>query len=207
MDGAAGIIAVMAKDTSEAATQDRSSRPLPRRGLERLDLMLLCMEALDLNGGEAMVWMSEQLGYAALFPNRVELWKRRCHNPLRRSCRRGEVPVAETDALIRILCVMADRLYPMLRSLLSSSEPESVAKERWALFQGRLGELIQERMNPRRSGVQKLLDPNDGAAQRLQLVQGLSLCAGQGASSASRPASWTRWRDNGRRTPPWFRVP
>ncbi|MBM5822771.1 MAG: DUF3038 domain-containing protein [Cyanobacteria bacterium K_Offshore_surface_m2_011] len=170
----------MAKDTSEAATQDRSSRPLPRRGLERLDLMLLCMEALDLNGGEAMVWMSEQLGYAALFPNRVELWKRRCHNPLRRSCRRGEVPVAETDALIRILCVMADRLYPMLRSLLSSSEPESVAKERWDLFQGRLGELIQERMNPRRSGVQKLLDPNDGAAQRLHLVQGLSLCAGQG---------------------------
>ena len=180
MDGAAGIIAVMAKDTPDAATQDRSSRPLPRRGLERLDLMLLCMEALDLNGGKAMVWMSEQLGYAGLFPNRVELWKRRCHNPLRRSCRRGEVPVAETDALIRIICVMADRLYPMLRSLLSSSEPESVAKERWDLFQGRLGELIQERMNPRRSGVQKLLDPNEGAAQRLPLVQGLSLCAGHG---------------------------
>jgi hypothetical protein len=179
MDGAAGIIAVMAKDISDAATQDRSSRPLPRRGLERLDLMLLCMEALDLNGGEAMVWLSEQLGYAGLFPNRVELWKRR-HNPLRRSCRRGEVPVAETDALIRILCVMADRLYPLLRSLLSSSEPEAVAQERWALFQGRLGELVQERMNPRRSGVQKLLDPVDGAAQRLQLVQGLSLCAGHG---------------------------
>lgn len=180
MDGAAGIIAVMAKDTSEAANPDRPSRPLPRRGLERLDLMLLCMEALDLNGGEAMVWMSEQLGYGGLFPNRVELWKRRCHNPLRRICRRGEVPVDETDALIRILCVMADRLYPMLRSLLSSSEPEAVASERWALFQGRLLELVQERMNPRRSGVQKLLDPRDGAAQRLQLVQGLSLCAGHG---------------------------
>ena len=180
MDGAAGIIAVMAKDTPDAATQDRSSRPLPRRGLERLDLMLLCMEALDLNGGEAMVWMSEQLGYGVLFPNRVELWKRRCHNPLRRTCRRGEVPVDETDALIRILCVMADRLYPMLRSLLSSREPEEVASERWALFQGRLLELVQERMNPRRSGVQKLLDPKDGAAQRLQLVQGLSLCAGHG---------------------------
>jgi len=180
MDGAAGIIAVMAKDISDAASQDRSSRPLSRRGLERLDLMLLCMEALDLNGGEAMVWMSEQLGYGALFPNRVELWKRRCHNPLRRTCRRGEVPVGETDALIRILCVMADRLYPMLRSLLSSSEPEPVASERWALFQGRLGELVKERMNPRRSGVQKLLDPSAGAAQRLQLVQGLSLCAGHG---------------------------
>jgi hypothetical protein len=180
MDGAAGIIAVMAKDTSEAAREERTSRPLPRRGLERLDLMLLCMEALDLNGGEAMVWLSEQLGYGTLFPNRVELWKRRCHNPLRRTCRRGEVPPDETDALIRILCVMADRLYPMLRSLLSSSEPEETARERWALFQHRLGELVQERMNPRRSGVQKLLDPSDGAAQRQQLVQGLSLCAGPG---------------------------
>ena len=170
----------MAKDTSETELQERSSRPLPRRGLERLDLMLLCMEALDLNGGEAMVWLSEQLGYGGLFPNRVELWKRRCHNPLRRTCRRGEVPASETDALIRILCVMADRLYPMLRSLLSSSEPEAVVTDRWELFQRRLAELVQERMNPRRSGVQKLLDPTDGAAQRLQLIQGLSLCAGHG---------------------------
>lgn len=170
----------MAKDTPEAAHEDPSSRPLPRRGLERLDLMLLSLEALDLNGGEAMVWLSGQLGFGTLFPNRVELWKRRCHNPLRRTCRRGEVPARETDALIRILCVMADRLYPMLRSLLSSSEPEEMVHERWLLFQSRLGELVQERMNPRRSGVQKLLDPTDGAAQRLQLVQGLSLCAGHG---------------------------
>ncbi|KEF40814.1 MAG: hypothetical protein ER33_14935 [Cyanobium sp. CACIAM 14] len=170
----------MAKDTSEAARQERASRPLPRRGLERLDLMLLCLEALDLNGGEAMVWLSEHLGYGPLFPNRVELWKRRCHNPLRRICRRGEVPAPETDALIRILCVMADRLYPMLRSLLSSSDPEEMAQERWDLFQRRLADLIRERMNPRRSGVQKLLDPQEGAGQRLQLVQGLSLCAGNG---------------------------
>jgi hypothetical protein len=180
MDGAAGIIAVMAKDISEAPHQEQSSRPLPRRGMERLDLMLLCMEALDFNGGEAMVWLSEHLGYTTLFPNRVELWKRRCHNPLRRTCRRGEVPAVETDALIRILCAMADRLYPMLRSLLSSSEPGPVSEERWSLFQHRLAELVQERMNPRRSGVQKLLDPGEGAELRRQLVQGLSLSAGPG---------------------------
>ena len=72
--------------------------------------MLLCAEALDLNGGEAMVWMSEQLGYQSLFPNRVELWKRRCHNPLRRATRRGQLQVEDTDALIRILTAMAERL-------------------------------------------------------------------------------------------------
>lgn len=58
-----------------------STARLPRRGLERLDLLLLSAEALDLNGGEAMVWMSEQMGFTTLFPNRVELWKRRCTNP------------------------------------------------------------------------------------------------------------------------------
>ena len=47
---------------------------LSRRGVERLDLLLLTIEALDLNGGEAMVWTSQQMGLHAQFPNRVELW-------------------------------------------------------------------------------------------------------------------------------------
>ena len=73
---------------------------LHRRGLERLDFLLLTVEALDLNGGEAMLWATEQLGYTDLFPNRVELWKRRCTNPLRRSIRRTPLASAEVEALI-----------------------------------------------------------------------------------------------------------
>jgi len=153
---------------------------LPRRGLERLDLLLLCVEALDLNGGEALVWMSEQLGFSALFPNRVELWKRRCHNSLRRNTRRGDLDPAETDALIRLLCALADRLYPLLRALLTSAEPESVRQQRWELFQNRLSALLRERMNPRRVGVQTLLDAERGAALRRQLVQSLALATGTG---------------------------
>ena len=79
---------------------------LGRRALERLDLLLLTVESLDLNGGEAMLWATRQLGFETIFPNRVELWKRRCHNPLRRSTRRGQLSAVETEALIRILCVM-----------------------------------------------------------------------------------------------------
>jgi hypothetical protein len=153
---------------------------LPRRGLERLDLLLLCVEALDLNGGEATLWMAEQMGFSDLFPNRVELWKRRCHNPLRRATRRGELQPAETEALIRVLCALADRLYPLLRALLSSSEPPEVLQQRWTLFQSRLAELLRERMNPRREGVQRLLDPERGRQQRRQLVQALALAAGCG---------------------------
>lgn len=166
----------MAQDPSATP----SARPLPRRGLERLDLMLLCTEALDLNGGEAMLAMSRNLGFEQLFPNRVELWKRRCYNPLRRTCRRGELKSQETDALIRLLCVMADRLYPMLRSLLAADESPDLLEQRWTLFRNRLNELIRERMNPRRSGVQQLMDPELGAPPLRRLVQGLALGAGNG---------------------------
>jgi len=181
MEGKTGIIAAMALDpASSPSPLSRTTASLPRRGLERLDLMLLASEALDLNGAEAMLWLSEQLGYSPLFPSRVELWKRRCHNPLRRSYRRGGLSPEEADALIRILSSQADRLYPLLRALLSSAESTEVSQQRWNLFESRLAELLQERMNPRRSGVQRLLDPSAGAAQRRQLIQAMALGAGVG---------------------------
>ena len=155
-------------------------RALSRRGLERLDLLLLCAEALDLNGGEAMVWLSEEMGLTDLFPNRVELWKRRCSNPLRRTTRRELLSEAEADGLIRILNALADRLYPMLRSLLSSAEPPQLSEQRWALFRGRLLELLKERFNPRRGGVQRLLDPQQGPQLCRELIQTMALSAGPG---------------------------
>lgn len=184
----AGIIAAMALASATpttitaapAAGPGERSRALPRRGLERLDLMLLCLEALDLNGGEALVWLSDSLGFASRFPNRVELWKRRCHNPMRRACRRGDLEIDDAEALMRILCGMADRLYPMVRTLLSAAEPAELTAQRWALFEERLAELLNERMNPRRSSVQKLLDPLEGAGERRHLVQSLALVAGAG---------------------------
>ena len=157
-----------------------AAQHLPRRGLERLDLLLLAMEALDLNGGEALVWMSEQLGFGHLFANRVELWTRRCHNPLRRAARRGSLQPVETDALIRILCAMADRLYPILRAMLSQAEPAEITHQRWALFEERLAQLVGERMNPRRGAVHVLLDPQLGFRQRRLLIQTLALAGGSG---------------------------
>ncbi len=46
---------------------------LGRRGMERLDLLLLTVESLDFNGGEAMLWATQQLGFESLFPNRIEV--------------------------------------------------------------------------------------------------------------------------------------
>ena len=169
-------------DVSVPAVSDPSQPEaiLGRRSLERLDLLLLTVESLDLNGGEAMLWATRQLGFEAVFPNRVELWKRRCHNPLRRSTRRGSLSAVETEALIRILCAMADRLYPMLRQLLSSREPENLTSERWALLDERLRNLIEERMNLRRGAIQRLLDGEQSKLLQRQLVLTLALAAGPG---------------------------
>ena len=153
---------------------------LGRRGMERLDLLLLTVESLDFNGGEAMLWATQQLGFETLFPNRVELWKRRCHNPLRRSTRRGRLGSPETEALIRLLCAMADRLYPMLHQLLSSREPADLSKQRWALVDQRLRDLIAERFNLRRGAVQRLLSPDHSQTIQRQLVLTLALAAGPG---------------------------
>ena len=163
---------------TKAPTQ--SGVRLSRRGVERLDLLLLTVEALDLNGGEAMLWTSHQLGLQAQFPNRVELWKRRCHSPLRRITRRDQLDSTDAESLIALVCAMADRLYPMLHQLLSSREPEQLTQQRWELLRERLGDLIEERMNLRRGAVLRLLDPASNAPTHQRLVSTLALVAGPG---------------------------
>jgi len=39
---------------------------------------------------------------------------------------------------------------------------------------------VLERLNPRRGGVQRLLDPQEGPALSRELVQSMALCAGEG---------------------------
>ena len=75
---------------------------------------------------------------------------------------------------------MADRLYPMLRQLLSSREPENLTSERWALLDERLRNLIEERMNLRRGAIQRLLDGEQSKPLQRQLVLTLALAAGPG---------------------------
>ena len=153
---------------------------LSRRGIERLDLLLLTIEALDYNGGEAMLWTSHQMGLQAQFPNRVELWKRRCHNPLRRTTRREQLDGLDAESLICLVCAMAERLYPMLHQLLSSREPLELTEERWLLLKNRLDDLIEERMNLRRVAVLRLLSHDSGGPLHRQLVSTLALCCGPG---------------------------
>jgi hypothetical protein len=173
-----GLIPAIIPAMTEAPTQ--SGVRLGRRGVERLDLLLLTIEALDLNGGEAMLWTSHQMGLQQRFPNRVELWKRRCHNPLRKSTRRDQLDPIDAESLICLVCAMAERLYPMLHQLLSTREPEQLTEQRWNLVYERLSDLVDERMNPRRGAVVRLQDPNTRPALHRELIQTLALVAGPG---------------------------
>ena len=153
---------------------------LGRRALQRLDLLLLVIESLDLNGSESMLWTSQQLGLEEQFPNRVELWKRRCYNPLRRTTRRGKLSFADSEALILLLCSMANRLYPLIRQLLSSREPMEANAKRWIILEQRLSTLLEGRMNPRRGAVQKIMNSDEIPAITRQLVFDLAIISGPG---------------------------
>jgi len=159
-----------------------SERPLPRRGLERLDLLLLAIEALDLHGSEAMLWCCDQLGLNGQFPDRVTLWRSRCRNPLRRASRRGQLGTDEAQALITLACTLAQRVYPLLRQLVSSREPADLTAQRWALFRDRFTDLVRERFNVRRGAVRQLLDDREGEALRRAIVESLLLSAGPGGA-------------------------
>ena len=156
------------------------------KALERIDLLLLVVESLDLNSGQGILWTSKKLGLEELFPNQVALWKCRCHNPLRKSRRRGSINFKESEGLIVLTCHLADRIYPMVNQLLSSREPSTLTERRWIVFSDRLKELIKERYNLRRTSVKKLLEDQYSKLFFRELLVSLALCAGPGGVNRLR---------------------
>ncbi len=151
-----------------------------RKGLERLDLLLVVIEALDLNSSDAMLWTAKQIGFEETFPNSVSLWKVRSHNPLRKAHRRGNLSSMDIDALIHLVCSLSKRLYPLLHQLLSSKEPSELSRERWLKFDERFKDLIKERMNTRRVAIQNILTSNESMTFNRNLVLTLALSSGLG---------------------------
>ena len=88
--------------------------------------------------------------------------------------------------MIRLVCAMADRVYPVLHQLLSSREPEQLTQQRWQLFHERLQDLVEERMNLRREAVVRLLKMEPAGPQHRQLVSTLAFCAGPGGINRLR---------------------
>ena len=149
-----------------------------RKGLIRLDFLLVLIETIEINGVYSMVQTSKNIELENGFTNSVDLWKARAHNPLRRASRRGKISDTNINSLITLISKTADRLYPLLRQLLSGKEPSNLSQERWELLNTRFNELIYDRMNLKRVVIQKMLNKDDSFTLLRELVLLLALSSG-----------------------------
>lgn len=131
----------------------------PRRARIQLDLLLLAVEALDLNGSESMLAATKELGLTEQIHNRVHLWLLRSTNPMRRYSQRRSLNFAEAKALTVILSALARRQTVLIRQLMLGYQQLSekgLSPDhyfRLAEYLQRFRSHFRSRMNPRRAGV------------------------------------------------------
>ncbi len=155
-------------------------RVIGRHGLQQLDLLMTTLEALDFRGSEVMVASLQQKDAAKVAVDRVEFWKWRTTNPLRRTMRRTQLKQAQVMAMVSLVCDTAARFYPVLYQLVSVREDPSLAEARWTQLTKRLQDLLQQRMNPRRATMEKFADHGYALAMAKQMVRALVFSAGPG---------------------------
>lgn len=161
--------------------EELEARIIGRHGLQQLDLLLTTIEALNIKGNEAMIYALQQGAEPGQTPvSRVEFWKRRTTNPLRRTMRRSQMKKEEVMGMVELVCTMATGLYPLLHQLVSIGADQSLAEARWTFVSKRLQGLVQQRMNPRRAAIQKFADDDHAMAMAKQMVRALLFSAGPG---------------------------
>ena len=149
---------------------------------KKLDFLILVIETLQINATESLLLKAKNIGLSKDFSNRVQFWKMRSSNPLRKSYAFSSLTSDQIDSLVELISSMAENLYPLIRQLLSSKESQTLNKERWFLFTTRLKSLIRERMNLQRSYITSLLsDDNDQFFRDLLVI--LSLSCGPGGAN------------------------
>ena len=118
-----------------------------RQSIEKLDLLLLILETIDLNGIESFYGLSNKLKLNDVLPNKITIWKLRNNNPLRKSHINNNIKLEEFDALVKITVEMSKYLYPYIREILQSKEGSKSSPIIWNDFHKRFIELIKERFN------------------------------------------------------------
>ena len=146
---------------------------------KRLDFLILAIETLQINATDSFLLKAKNIGLSDDFSNRVQFWKLRTSNPLRKSYAFTTLSSEQINSLVELISLMSENLYPLIRQLLSSKESKTLNKERWILFSSRLKSLIRERMNLQRSYINSLLNDDNNQFFRELLVI-LSLSCGPG---------------------------
>ena len=173
------------KDSKVIKTSDNNTYlncDIARDAAKRLDFLILVIETLQINATESLLLKAKDIGLSNDFSTRVQFWKMRTSNPLRKSYTFSTLSSEQIDSLVKLISSMAENLYPLIRQLLSSKESISLNKERWFLFSTRLKSLIRERMNLQRSYINSLLSDDNNKFFRELLVI-LSLSCGPGGAN------------------------
>jgi len=147
-----------------------------RQSIEKLDLLLLILETIDLNGIQSLYALSNRLDLKDILPNKITIWKLRNNNPLRKSYINNNIKVNEFDALIKITVEMSKYLYPYIREILKSKEDIKENSIIWNDFNKRFIELIKERFNLDSMRVKKLLNKAENGEIIIKSLLILSFC-------------------------------
>jgi len=147
-----------------------------RKSIEKLDLLLLILETIDLNGIQSLYSISNRLNLNDVLPNKITIWKLRNNNPLRKSYVNNNIKPDEFDALIKITVEMSRYLYPYIREILKSKEDLETNSVVWNDFNKRLKDLIKERFNLDSIRVKKLLNQTENDEIIIKSLLTLSFC-------------------------------
>lgn len=166
------------------ADQPSAEGGCPRRARLQIDLILLAIEALDLDGSEAILTVTQELELQNIIKNRVALWRIRSTNPLRRYSQRRPLSQTEAKALVIVSCHLARRLTVLIRQLLLGyqqlNEKQLSPDHHFRLsdYLERFRAHFRSRMNPRRAGV--MIYKTDEALNQLalDLLEQLLFCTG-----------------------------
>jgi Protein of unknown function (DUF3038) len=156
----------------------------PRRTRLQIDLILLAIEALELGGSEAILTFAQELDLKAIIKDRVNLWRMRSSNPLRRAHIRRPLTIIEAKALVVIACYIARRLTVVIRQLLmiyQQMDEKQIPLEqnlRLSNYLERFRAHFKSRMNARRSGVLALSSDAKLDELAIHLLGQLLFCTG-----------------------------
>jgi hypothetical protein len=156
----------------------------PRKTRMQIDLILLAIEALELGGSEAILAFAEELDLKGIIKDRVNLWRMRSSNPLRRAHIRRPLSIMEAKALVVITCYLARRLTVVIRQMLmiyqQLSEKEIPLEQNLRLsnYLERFRAHFRSRMNLRRSGVLALNSDEKLDELAIDLLAKLLFCTG-----------------------------
>lgn len=161
-----------------------SSQGCPRRARLQIDLILLAIEALELGGSEAVLTFAQELDLKEIIKNRVNLWRMRASNPLRRAHIRRPLSITEAKALVVIACYLARRLTVVIRQMLmiaQQMDEKQIPLEqnlRLSNYLERFRAHFKSRMNPRRSALLALNSDEKLNELAIHLLGQLLFCTG-----------------------------